>query len=74
LKEDQASFSEVPDELWDGHGLLMAMLLMLSLAIISIVAMICLDYFAPKPPATTSAMLMIEQPMVPPAASRGQSK
>lgn len=63
LREDHASFSDIPDEMWDSHGLLVAMILLVALIIVSIVAIISLEYCAPKSPTTASAML-IEQSLL----------
>jgi hypothetical protein len=63
LKEDQGSSTDIPDQLWDGHGMLVAMILMIVLWAISSVAIVAIDYCTPRKPTPTSAML-IEQSFI----------
>jgi hypothetical protein len=74
LKDDQACFVDIPDQMWDGHGLLMAIILMFVLVIISVVAIIALNICEAKRPAATSAMLMIADPAMSASSTSGPTK
>ncbi len=58
-EQELANSPDHTDQLWDGHGLLMAMLLVLGLVLVSIVAIIGLNMCAKEKPAATSAMLIM---------------
>lgn len=73
LKEDDPFFVEFPDQMWDGHGMLVAMIVMMGLWAVSSVAIVAIDYYTPKKQAATSAMLMIAEPTMMTSAAPGQT-
>jgi len=58
LKEDYKTFYDIPDELWDGAGLLMAVVLVFALVTISVGVIVSLKHTMPKKQAATMAMTL----------------